>query len=93
MGVFRLTPSDPNLGSILETQMQGGARTMMVQRYIAEIVSGDKRILLIDGEAVPFCLARIPQHGETRGNLAAGGRACKPLAERDWQIAARSARN
>ena len=88
MGIFRLTPNDPNLGSILETQMQGGARSMMVQRYIPEITRGDKRILLIDGEAVPFCLARIPQQGETRGNLAAGGRGvAQPLSERDWQIA------
>ncbi len=88
MGIFRLTPNDPNLGSILETQMMGGARSMMVQRYIPEITQGDKRILLIDGEAVPFCLARIPQQGETRGNLAAGGRGvAQPLSERDWQIA------
>jgi glutathione synthase len=88
MGIFRLTPNDPNLGSILETQMLGGARSMMVQRYIPEITQGDKRILLIDGEAVPFCLARIPQQGETRGNLAAGGRGVsQPLSERDWQIA------
>ena len=88
MGIFRLTPNDPNLGSILETQMQGGARSMMVQRYIPEITQGDKRILLIDGEPVPFCLARIPQQGETRGNLAAGGRGvAQPLSERDLQIA------
>ena len=88
MGIFRLTPNDPNLGSILETQMMGGARSMMVQRYIPAITQGDKRILLIDGEAVPFCLARIPQQGETRGNLAAGGRGvAQPLSERDWQIA------
>jgi glutathione synthase len=88
MGIFRLTPNDPNLGSILETQMLGGARSMMVQRYIPEITQGDKRILLIDGEPVPFCLARIPQQGETRGNLAAGGRGvAQPLSERDWLIA------
>lgn len=88
MGIFRLTPTDANLGSILETQMMGGTRTMMVQRYIPEIVSGDKRILLIDGEVVPFCLARIPQHGETRGNLAAGGKGVtQPLSERDMKIA------
>ena len=88
MGIFRLTPNDPNLGSILETQMQGGARSMMVQRYIPEITQGDKRILLNDGEPVAFCLARIPQQGETRGNLAAGGRGvAQPLSERDLQIA------
>ena len=92
MGIFRLTPSDPNLGSILETQMQGGARTMMVQRYIAEIVSGDKRILLIDGEPVPYALARIPQTGETRANLAAGGRGeGRPLSDRDHWICAQVA--
>ncbi len=88
MGIFRLTPSDPNLGSILETQMQGGTRTMMAQRYIPQIIHGDKRILLIDGEPVPFCLARIPQQGETRGNLAAGGKGmAQPLSKRDEQIA------
>ncbi|MBB5017064.1 glutathione synthase [Chitinivorax tropicus] len=88
MGIFRLTAADPNLGSILETQMQQGARTIMAQRYIPDIVKGDKRILLIDGEAVPYALARIPKQGETRGNLAAGGRGvAQPLSERDWAIA------
>ncbi|WP_137936440.1 glutathione synthase [Chitinivorax sp. B] len=88
MGIFRLTQSDPNLGSILETQLQQGTRTVMVQRFIPEIVRGDKRILLIDGEAVPYCLARIPKQGETRGNLAAGGRGvAQPLSDKDWEIA------
>ena len=74
MGIFRLTERDPNIGSILETLMRLDTRTIMAQRYIPEIVHGDKRILVIDGEVVPFALARIPQQGETRGNLAAGGR-------------------
>ena len=88
MGIFRLKLDDPNLGSILETQMQQGAQTVMVQRYIPDIVKGDKRILIIDGEAAPYCLARIPKQGETRGNLAAGGRGvAQPLSERDWIIA------
>ena len=73
MGIFRLTEADPNIGSILETLMQLDTRTIMAQRYIPEIVHGDKRVLVIGGEVVPFALARIPQNGETRGNLAAGG--------------------
>lgn len=87
-GVFRLTPEEHNLGSILETLTQEGARTIMAQRYIPEIVNGDKRILLIGGEPVPFSLARIPLAGETRGNLAAGGRGvAQALTERDQHIA------
>ena len=69
MGIFRPTESDPNIGSILETLMQLDSRTIMAQRYIPEIVHGDKRILIIGGEVVPGVLARIPQNGETRGNL------------------------
>ena len=88
MGIFRLTEKDPNIGSILETLMQLDSRTIMAQRYIPEIVHGDKRILVIDGEVVPFALARIPQQGETRGNLAAGGRGvAQELSERDREIA------
>lgn len=88
MGIFRLTENDPNIGSILETLMQMDTRTIMAQRYIPEIVQGDKRILVIDGEIVPFALARIPQNGETRGNLAAGGRGvAQELSERDKEIA------
>ena len=71
--IFRLTPSDPNISVILETITHRGHKTIMAQRYIPEISEGDKRILLINGEAVPYALARIPAQGETRGNLAAGG--------------------
>ncbi|ULJ61795.1 glutathione synthase [Wielerella bovis] len=88
MGIFRLTQSDPNIGSILETLMHLDTRTIMAQRYIPEIVHGDKRILIIGGEVVPFALARIPQNGETRGNLAAGGRGvAQELSARDREIA------
>ena len=87
-GVFRLRPQDPNLGAILETLTRNGAETIMAQRYLPEIKAGDKRILVIDGEPVPYCLARIPAEGETRGNLAAGGTGvAQPLSERDWEIA------
>ena len=88
MGIFRLTEADPNLGSILDTLMQLDRRTIMAQRYIPEIVHGDKRVLVIGGEVVPFALARIPQNGETRGNLAAGGTGvARELTPRDRQIA------
>ncbi|PSJ80611.1 glutathione synthase [Neisseria iguanae] len=88
MGIFRLTGQDPNTGSILETLMQLDSRTIMAQRYIPEIVDGDKRILIIGGEVVPYALARIPQNGETRGNLAAGGRGvAQELSEKDREIA------
>lgn len=87
-GIFRLRQGDPNVGSVLELLTQMSSRTIMAQRYIPEIVAGDKRILVIDGEAMPYALARIPQQGETRGNLAAGGRGvAQPLSERDWAIA------
>lgn len=87
-GVFRLKADDANRSAILETLTDDGQRTIMAQRYIPEIVDGDKRILLIGGEPVPYALARIPLAGETRGNLAAGGRGvAQPLTERDWQIA------
>ncbi|PIT14419.1 glutathione synthase [Snodgrassella alvi] len=88
MGIFRLKQNDPNIGSILEMLMRLDSRTIMAQRYIPEIVHGDKRILIIGGKVVPYALARIPQQGETRGNLAAGGRGvAQPLSERDLQIA------
>ena len=88
MGIFRLTEKDPNIGSILETLMQLDSRTIMAQRYIPEIVHGDKRILIIGGEVVPYALARIPQNGETRGNLAAGGcGVAQELSEHDREIA------
>ena len=87
-GVFRLGVGDPNRNAILETLTHRGQRPIMAQRYLPEIAEGDKRILLIDGEVVPFALARIPQPGETRGNLAAGGTArAQPLSERDRAIA------
>src|SRR5690606_17676667 len=89
MGIFRLQAQEPNLGAILETLTENGQRTIMAQRYIPEIVKGDKRILLIAGEPVPYALARIPLAGETRGNLAAGGRGvAQPLSDRDKEIAA-----
>ena len=88
MGIFRLTEKDPNIGSILETLMRLDTRTIMAQRYIPDIVKGDKRVLVIGGEAVPYALARIPQNGETRGNLAAGGRGvAQELSARDRDIA------
>ena len=88
MGIFRVGPDGLNLGSIVETLNKGGAQTVMVQRYLTEIVEGDKRILLIGGEVVPFCLARIPQGSEIRGNLAVGGKGvAQPLSARDRELA------
>jgi len=88
VGIFRLDEHEKNINAILETLTHDGSRTIMCQRYIPEIVKGDKRILIIAGEPVPYCLARIPMAGETRGNLAAGGRGvAQPLSERDWDIA------
>lgn len=86
-GIFRVKEDAMNLGSIIETLTWNGRRTIMIQRYIPEIVDGDKRILLIGGAVVPYCLARIPQGGEVRGNLAAGGRGeARPLSPRDLEI-------
>jgi glutathione synthase len=85
--IFRVREGDPNRNVIVETVSQHGRRTVMVQRYLPQIVDGDKRILLIGGEVVPYCLARIPKPGETRGNLAAGGRGeARPLTARDREI-------
>ena len=90
--VFRLRSDDPNLNVILETLTAHGRRLTMAQRYIPEVTAGDKRILLIAGEPVPYALARIPQAGETRANLAAGGRGeGVPLSERDRWICAQVA--
>jgi len=90
--VFRLRQNDPNLNVILETLTGHGRRSTMAQRYIPEVTAGDKRILLIDGEPVPYALARIPQAGETRANLAAGGRGeGVALGERDRWICAQVA--
>jgi glutathione synthase len=87
-GIFRVTADGMNLGSIIETLSGNGRYTIMAQRYIPDIVKGDKRILVIGGKAVPFSLARIPQNGEVRGNLAAGGiGVAQPLTERDFEIA------
>jgi glutathione synthase len=88
MGIFRVGPDALNLGSIVETLNRGGAQTVMVQKYLPEIVHGDKRVLLIGGEPVPFALARIPQGSEIRGNLAVGGKGvAQPLSARDREIA------
>ena len=88
MGIFRVGPDGLNLGSITETLNQGGAQTVMVQKYLAEIVHGDKRVLVIGGEPVPFSLARIPQGSEIRGNLAVGGKGvAMPLTPREREIA------
>ena len=89
-GVFRIKRDDPNLNVIIETITELGTRTVMAQRFIPEIRDGDKRVLLIAGEAVPHSLARIPKPGETRGNLAAGGTGrAQPLTDADRAIAAR----
>lgn len=74
MGIFRLTQGGQNIGAVLETLTQNGTLPIMAQRYLPQIVEGDKRILIVGGQVVPYALARIPQAGETRGNLAAGGR-------------------
>jgi len=92
MGVFRVGSDGLNLASIVETLGENGARTLMVQRFLPEITEGDKRVLLIGGEVVPFSLARIPQGNEIRGNLAAGGKGvAMPLTEAEKRIAERLA--
>ena len=86
--IFRVMEQDPNLSVVLETLTNSGREQIMGQVYLPEIVDGDKRILLINGEPVPYALARIPSAGETRGNLAAGGRGeGRPLTDRDQWIA------
>lgn len=86
--VFRVRPDDPNRNVIVETISQRGARSVMAQRYIPEIREGDKRVILIDGQLVPHCLARIPKDGESRGNLAAGARGvAQPVSPRHREIA------
>ncbi len=86
--IFRLKMDDPNISVILETITKFGSQTVMAQRYLPEILQGDKRILLIDGEPLPYALARIPKAGETRGNLAAGGTGvAQKLSARDLDIA------
>lgn len=88
MGIFRVGADGLNLGSITETLNHHGAQSVMVQKFLPEIAQGDKRVLIVGGKPVPFCLARIPQGGEVRGNLAAGGKGvAQPLSARDWEIA------
>ncbi|HYP84125.1 glutathione synthase [Variovorax sp.] len=88
MGIFRVKADGLNLGSIIETLNDGGATSLMVQRFVPEIVQGDKRVLVIGGKPVPFSLARIPQGSEVRGNLAAGGKGvAQPLTPEDLKIA------
>ena len=86
--IFRVSRGDPNLNVILETLTKNGRETIMAQRYLPEIKDGDKRILMINGEPIPFCLARLPMAGENRGNLAAGGSGVvQALSDRDRWIA------
>jgi glutathione synthase len=86
--IFRIGENDPNVGVILETLTANSTQYAMVQEYLPEIVDGDKRILIVNGEPMPYCLARIPAQGETRGNLAAGGRGeARPLSASDKFIA------
>ena len=88
MGIFRVKADGLNLGSIIETLNKNGAESVMVQKFLPEITLGDKRVLVIGGKPVPFCLARIPQGTEVRGNLAAGGKGvAQPLSPRDFEIA------
>ncbi|HEY4083947.1 MAG TPA: glutathione synthase [Burkholderiaceae bacterium] len=89
MGIFRVKADGLNLGAIIETLNKGGTETIMIQRFLPEIAEGDKRVLVIGGEVVPYCLARIPQGSEVRGNLAAGGKGvARPVSRRDREIAA-----
>jgi glutathione synthase len=89
MGIFRVKDDGLNLGAIIETLNRDGAQTVMVQKFIPAIAQGDKRVLVIGGHVVPFCLARIPQGGEVRGNLAAGGKGvAQAISARDREIAA-----
>jgi glutathione synthase len=87
MGIFRVREDGLNLGSIIETLNKDGAQSVMVQKFLPAIEKGDKRVLVIGGKPVPFALARIPQGGEVRGNLAAGGKGvAQPLSSRDREI-------
>nr|WP_086940308.1 glutathione synthase [Thaumasiovibrio occultus] len=86
--IFRVKQDDPNVSVIIETLTNHGQCYCMAQTFVPDITNGDKRILVVDGEPMPYCLARIPAKGETRGNLAAGGRGeARPLSETDWAIA------
>ena len=87
MGIFRVGPDGMNLGSIIETLNRDGSQSVMVQKFLPEITEGDKRVLIIGGKPVPYCLARIPQGSEVRGNLAAGGLGvARALSARDREI-------
>jgi len=86
--IFRVKPDGNNLGVIIETLTHLGTRYMMVQEYLPQIKDGDKRVLIVDGEVIPYCLARLPTKGETRGNLAAGGTGRpQPISESDRALA------
>ena len=88
--IFRVKEGDANVGVIIETLTQLNTVYAMAQAFVPDISNGDKRILIVDGEPMPYCLARIPAKGETRGNLAAGGRGeARPLSDTDWEIARR----
>ena len=88
MGIFRVKDDGLNLGSITETLNQDGAQTLMVQKFLPAISKGDKRVLVIGGQPVPYCLARIPQGTEVRGNLAVGGKGvAQPLSASDRTVA------
>ena len=88
MGIFRVKDDTLNLGAIIETLNREGAQTVMVQKFLPAIAQGDKRVLVIGGKVVPYCLARIPQGGEVRGNLAAGGKGvAQAISARDQEIA------
>lgn len=89
-GIFRVGRDGLNLGAVIEELTDRGRRMIVAQEYLPAIVDGDKRILMVDGEPVPYCLARVPMAGETRGNLAAGGSGrAQPLSDADRRIAAR----
>lgn len=86
--IFRVKENDPNVSVIIETLTNHGQNYAMAQTFVPDISNGDKRILVVDGEPMPYCLARIPAKGETRGNLAAGGTGeARPLSETDLKIA------
>ena len=88
MGVYRVGPDGLNIGSIVETLGEYGKRSLMAQKYLPEITDGDKRLIIINGQAVPYVLARVPQKGDIRGNLAAGGVGqARPISDRETQIA------
>ncbi|MXP67722.1 glutathione synthase [Pantoea sp. Aalb] len=90
MSIFRVTKNDPNIRVIIETLTNYGQSFCMIQNYLPAVKKGDKRILMVNGKAIPYCLARVPQDGETRANLAVGGfgKVC-PLSNSDWEIAHR----